>query len=912
MATWGAFSAAIRSLLPPHTMLREGSTWRRWDLHLHSPATTLNNQFAGASEDEKWENYIAALEQLGAYGCLGITDYFSIDGFRKVRAFKEQNRLHNVALILPNIELRIVPVTDISKAINIHLLVCPSIVDELEDCLFSNLHMTYKGERYKATQNGITNFGRAFRDDAMLEAGAAYRTGIEQFKIDASQLRDCLTDHPKLRRHALVAVANGHNDGNSGIQDSGLKAVREELYRLSDCIFSGNPNDREYFLGHGVDSPDDVIQHYGSLKPCIHGCDAHTLEKLGKPDKDRHTWIKADTTFEGLHQICHEPDGRVHIGPYAPALPVHRICRTAISLPSETVIRWDQADTPFCFRGSTELTFAAGLTCVIGGRGAGKSTLLNLLHEALAPGTNPYFAEKHARANGAILKLPEQVSVEFLGDQAGIEFISQNQVEEFALEPKRLTKAIFTRIQALDTGALHDASEALSEARATLASMAQLLEQRAVYRSQIKSLRDARKSLRILLTSFGDPEYEATSVALREATQKAKRLVVARQRLSETISGVEVALARIPMPVVGDDECSDNLRTLVDETSAAIAKARSGRDLSKPTLQEQGANTTVEQLRLQLEQFLAARGLSQENLSDVAQASANLANLDSDIADHERHISDITTEMSNLGPDMSTRGGFEAVVLKHLDGLNTTFAQVHKDVKKIELRYRFDQAGAEEALISQLIDRLETQSGKRPRVDHVEQELRRAGDFLSASREELTKAIRASGSKTAESLDAFFGLEPNIEVWEHTRAAIILDVQSYMRLDILYDGHPLDQSSFGQRCSAVLVVLLTLGNTPIVIDEPEAHLDSSIIANYLVELIKRVKCNRQIIFATHNANFVVNGDAELIHVVEMDDQQRSTIRSITIEETSARPLLLALEGGERAFLQREGRYGLAD
>jgi len=56
-----------------------------------------------------------------------------------------------------------------------------------------------------------------------------------------------------------------------------------------------------------------------------------------------------------------------------------------------------------------------------------------------------------------------------------------------------------------------------------------------------------------------------------------------------------------------------------------------------------------------------------------------------------------------------------------------------------------------------------------------------------------------------------------------------------------------------------------LGNTPLVIDEPEAHLDSSLIAKDLVELVKNVKINRQLIFATHNANFVINGDAELIH-----------------------------------------------
>ena len=127
---------------------------------------------------------------------------------------------------------------------------------------------------------------------------------------------------------------------------------------------------------------------------------------------------------------------------------------------------------------------------------------------------------------------------------------------------------------------------------------------------------------------------------------------------------------------------------------------------------------------------------------------------------------------------------------------------------------------------------------------------------------------------------------------------------------VLYDNKPVESSSFGQRCTAVIVVLLLLGNTPIVIDEPEAHLDSSLIAKYLVELIKARKKHRQIIFATHNANFVINGDAELIHCLSMDDSKVTKIDSTTIEDLAHRERLLALEGGKEAFHQREKRYGI--
>ncbi len=96
------------------------------------------------------------------------------------------------------------------------------------------------------------------------------------------------------------------------------------------------------------------------------------------------------------------------------------------------------------------------------------------------------------------------------------------------------------------------------------------------------------------------------------------------------------------------------------------------------------------------------------------------------------------------------------------------------------------------------------------------------------------------------------------------------------------------------------------GMKPLLIDEPEAHLDNKLIAEYLVNLLKEKKNERQIIFATHNANFVVNGDAELIHILDIPKGKVYTeIISTTIENLDHRISLLKLEGGEEAFRKRD-------
>jgi exonuclease SbcC len=870
----------------------------------------MNNQFEGTSDADKWEKYITALEALGTYGCLGITDYFSVDGFKKAREFKMAGRMSDISFLLPNIELRIVPVTGSEKAINMHLLVDPKIADDLDDLLFSNLHFVYQGNQYKATRTGIVGLGRAFANDSTLDQDSAYIKGIEQFKIEVSQLRNCLSAHPLLSKHSLVAVANSSNDGNSGIQDSGLAALRQEIYRLSHCIFSGNPNDRAYFLGLRADNAEQVRATYGSTKPCIHGCDAHDLLKIGKPDFGRHTWIKADTTFEGLRQICHQPGERVHIGPFPPPDPVHRIRRIDINLPSSTTTRWNEVDSPFCLRGSSSILFASGLTCIIGGRGAGKSTLLNVVHEALAPGENEYFKNQRPRVDGAAIHLADLVKAEFLGNQAGLEFISQNQVEEFALDPSRLTKAIFARLP--DNGSLESSLAAVAERRETLSKLAKLVLDKARHEGQVRTKKEAREALHTLLASFNDPEYTATSNALRDATQISKQLSLSRARLAEALNAMETVASRIPQASESDDRSAQALSKFLSAVRSAIAEAKTTVDVKKPMIEEVTASAEADALRKKLEVFLSSRGYSAENLNDVAAASTRIADLSAEIDDSERLLASIAREIAKGQADSSPREAFEAILATHLEELNGIFADVHSDVKRIEIRYRFDREAANETLISLVGDDVERVLGKRLRSDHIEMELQKGGDFLLGDAVTLLEVIRASATQTAATLDAYFSENGCLEAFTHLRSRIALDVVSYMRLDILYDGNTLARSSFGQRCSAVLVVLLSLGNTPIMIDEPEAHLDSSIIANYLVDLVKTVKKRRQVIFATHNANFVINGDAELIHVVEMDNGQLSTILPITIEDMEARPLLLALEGGERAFMQREGRYALSD
>jgi hypothetical protein len=223
---------------------QKGSEWRKWDLHVHSPASPLNNQFSGGTDKEKWAAYIAALKAIKDVSVIGITDYFSVEGYKQVR----DATLTNFDLIVPNVELRMLPVTSAETPINIHVIFNPTIVDDLDSKFFSGLEYEYGGETFKCTRTDLVKLGRKYKNSPTLDEHAAYREGVNQFKIkNIDDIRALFKKDEVLRDNSLVAVSNSNVDGASGIQHSSLASTREEIYRFADFIFSSNPQGSQVF-----------------------------------------------------------------------------------------------------------------------------------------------------------------------------------------------------------------------------------------------------------------------------------------------------------------------------------------------------------------------------------------------------------------------------------------------------------------------------------------------------------------------------------------------------------------------------------------------------------------------------------------------------------------------------------------
>jgi chromosome segregation protein len=120
-------------------------------------------------------------------------------------------------------------------------------------------------------------------------------------------------------------------------------------------------------------------------------------------------------------------------------------------------------------------------------------------------------------------------------------------------------------------------------------------------------------------------------------------------------------------------------------------------------------------------------------------------------------------------------------------------------------------------------------------------------------------------------------------------------------------------ASAGQQATALLLVLLNQQGAPLIIDQPEDDIDSKMSSD-IVQQIWKAKTQRQLIFASHNANFVVNGDAELVvccDYVNAGDQTGGQIKASGAIDNMAikEEITTVTEGGRQAFKLRMEKYG---
>ena len=220
-------------------MISRGSEWHRWEPHIHTPSTILNDQFGSV---DPWDAYLSNIESVTpTIEAIAVTDYYVTDTYEEIQKHKANGRLPDVTLLFPNIELRL-DVAAKSGFVNIHLLVSPEDTNCLSEVrrILKRLQFHAHDDCFDCTREELIKLGK-LANPAITDDEAALKHGATQFKVNFDQLRKVINESDWAKKNILIAVAGGEGDGTSGVRQGADTTIRQEIEKFAHIIFSSNP-----------------------------------------------------------------------------------------------------------------------------------------------------------------------------------------------------------------------------------------------------------------------------------------------------------------------------------------------------------------------------------------------------------------------------------------------------------------------------------------------------------------------------------------------------------------------------------------------------------------------------------------------------------------------------------------------
>jgi len=918
----------------------KGSTWNKWDLHLHTPSTKLSDHFKPVSE-EGWERYCQILESSDVVA-FGITDYFCCKNYLKLKEKHLQLFPQSTKQFFCNVELRLdVSVNPAAEEVNIHII-------------FNNDNKTIdKIEKFLSLlQTNITDEHNTKLSCADLKSTDDFsKAAVSTISIEKA-LQQCFgTSKPY-----LIVAASGNAGIRADTRSPRKLNISDEIDKLSHGFF-GNPQNKDYYLKH--DRYEDKAI-YSVAKPVFAGCDAHSFEnlesRLGKKVietqdvKDKKTgdvsvkditicdvvWIKGEPTFEGLSQVKFEPNYRISIGELEPRRPIRKIESVKFNFPEKTIIKKDGSNSSqlLCLNKlKNEIYFSDFFTCIIGGRGTGKSTIINLIGERLGE-TTDFFGEIQKNAiyiddEKYDLRSDKKGIVQINGARE-IEFISQGKIERLA-EGQELTNLIFQERLREDSGDFYQVETEITETEKLIDNnianyniLNKLINDKTSKETDLKAYQN-------VLDSINDTRYKLITESIEELGNKILRISESENRYSDLINRLRNILLETKVP-----DSKNDIDARVDDILKLIKnldEIGSDEEITISLKTYDSVNESLEGLKGELEiqkqalaNFFAEKGTSPENVKDSQNAAQNAGRIKLEVEAIQLKIDNINRVITENETEIKKLANkfvqYHNLIEASLKTLNKKLIIKNENVLNIKFEFSFDKGRFEREFFdefSQVFASYHIPNTQRPLIRQVLYLVNPDDKILSLDyksfMEILDKKIDNPKSpyrrinNYVQMVTNVFSDPINFLIYQNLIRKHYNNLTHYIKIDGYYGNRELSLCSFGQRCTAVIVTLLMTGVKPLIIDEPEAHLDNKLIADYLVELLKEKKQDRQIIFATHNSNFVINGDSELIHILEVPDKDIFTqITSTTIENSKTRQKLLKLEGGKEAFKSRENKY----
>ncbi len=369
-----------------------GSIWRKWDLHIHTPASfewqgkRLHTQTA----EEKAATCKAIVDRINAtdVDAFGVMDYWTFDGYLALRQYLQENPTVTTKEIFPGIEFRLAAPTDFR--LNTHVLFCNSVSPEKLQNFIARLSISGPNG-VPPTKENFIEIARGYDAGKLRLHGLTpadkndddkmHLLGLKTAVITRESLETALELIPVELRLIIQPY-----DTNDGLEDLDWKRHPFDdsyLMRLAHVFETRDEIQVNLFLGNGHPTKANVGAEFidnlgGYAKPCVSGSDAHRIDKYGIYPSNRITWLKAQPTFAGLQQVTHEPQLRCFIGVKPPKLE-HVESNPTKYMTDLSLTKVNGTGLDEIWFDGVSLELNPGLIAIIGNKGSGKSALADII-----------------------------------------------------------------------------------------------------------------------------------------------------------------------------------------------------------------------------------------------------------------------------------------------------------------------------------------------------------------------------------------------------------------------------------------------------------------------------------------------------------------------------------------------------
>lgn len=661
----------------------------------------------------------------------------------------------------------------------------------------------------------------------------------------------------------------------------------------------------------------------------FHSSDAYSIEEIGQ----RYTWIKlASPRIQALRQAFIAEDSRLRIafernefGDIVPTNAPQYLESTKRPWLKTVTIRGGMS---FFHRdGSTddsETTFVLNpdLTCIIGGSMTGKSVLLDGLRvhtEAPPPADESIRKQVEARGWGRFadriarieLDCPGQNSSRSSRERWPAQFFTQNELQRLSQDQSAIQE-ILSGLVASETRTIEGLESELQEIDKELYKLANKYDKFDQDVAVANQAYDRAKRAKDLLADYEEAGFDAYY-------QVGKTLQVWQKTNEEAHSArLKVADAIEIARDIDAQKAKKSLSKLSIEDEVDIKAPRLKRRWDQIVGQLESIRSLTEEWSQDVDHVIHALKecqIERRTAMETALVERGFEGIVLDIREFSRRAALLPVYSSTLQDARKKRTRCRNAFNRLLDARDRL---VHRQ------RDSFDRVA--QAIESEFRGKIRVQ-----RFDHGSQE--KLYTFLTAFKQRgitrwwnnLEENERPSPRELVrhlddQSLETVHMTAPVQETFREIltksmrRKLLALRCPDRYLLELqLDDGQyrGMHELSGGQRVGLLLSLLLqTSDNRPLVIDQPEDELDNRFLFDTILPALKKLKGHRQVIVATHNANIVVNGDADLVIELEAVADRGWIANSGTIDDPSVRNAIVrTVDGGVEAFQLRQKKYG---